>query len=197
MKANPYISFVINRKQQARYDEYLRKTDSRLFKPEQIAKVKKVEPPHAITIQSLVFYSMGIFIISGLAFLYLGLVSGANTNIFVKIVHPLTYMFMVVSAVFILAALATQLNDRENWKTSRQERIHKAINLAKEHDGFVNFPPIKFQNSKEIFYDGPKLIVDVLVGKDLYTIVTDTNAEILFSVNKTPTASASASKSVV
>lgn len=197
VKANPYISFVINKKQQAKYSEYLRKTDPKYNKPEQISKEKIVEPPHAITIQTLVFYSIGLFIVSGFIFLYLGLVPGANTNILVKIIHPLAYMFMIVPAVFILAALASQLNDRETWKISRQERIGKAINLAKEHDGFIDFPPVKFQNSKEIFYDGPKLIVDVLVGKDPYTIVTDTNAEILFSVSKTPTPSASPSKPIV
>ncbi len=197
VKANPYISFVVNKKQQAKYGAYLQKTDPRYVKPDQISKVQAVEPPYAITTQSLVFYSIGVFIVSGFLFLYLGLVPNANTKILIQIIDPIVYMFMIVSAVFILSALATQLNDRELWKTSRQERINKAINLAKEHDGFINFPPIKFQSSKELFYDGPKLIVDVLVGGDPYTIVTDSNAEILISVSKTPSASASASKPLV
>jgi hypothetical protein len=186
-KSNPFFRFTLpwQGDKQTKWQEYLRKTNPNLYKPVEIKKVKSVSPPTEVTADSITWFAIPILLVSAFVFIWLGLNYQNKPENFIIILQAILYATTIISAVYILSALASKLSQQDRWKLSRVDRINRAINLAKEHDGFDNFPKINFLQTREEWAQGLLyVIVEVSVGESKYRIITDSDALVLHAVVK-------------
>jgi len=175
----------VNQKKQVEWLGYLRKIDPAKVSPEEAEKIPLIEKPTEKTLKTVALCGILLFFLTSSLFILVG-VDNKPYNQWLIFLQAILYIFTFVNATFIISVFAIDTHDKYNWSINRKARIQKAINLAKENNGFKEFPELNFHYAKENFNVFPsQFIVNVFLDKDKeYRIVTDLNANILYAVNK-------------
>lgn len=185
---NPYINIPLFWWQVSRYNEYLRRINPQLFKPEEIKSVKSVNSPIKLDANNLAFLASLSLVVCGMFFIKIGLdvKTGASirTNEMV-VLQSLLYIATITSATYSLVYVTHALLQRNKWASNREKRAEKAIALAKKMDGFDTFPKINFVGSWDDNTQIPyRFVTEVKISNRNYQIFTDADAQILMGVIK-------------
>lgn len=184
---DPYFRFLLPFQSDKKYMEYLNKINPNFNSPEEIKKVEYVKSPIYITASLLSVVLLPLVAIFGFVFVILGLNYKNSQNIPNSIViwQALSYFLTLLFSVYVLFTHALKLIQRGTSNKNFKNRIDKAINLAKENNGFDNFPKIVFVSANET-RDGINInyTVTVKIEGKIYQITTDYNSEYLKSVTE-------------
>lgn len=186
-RSNPYFKFVPNKTQQKKYFEYLnslKQTSNITQQPESSDDPEL--PPFEITASKVALFSMIIFLLTALGFIWIGLTyNTATITTGYSFLQSLLYIVTFCLAIYILIHFSYQEYQRKQWKRNREERIQRAINLAIENKAFEKFPQINFVLlAEQNIAFRPQLIVQVKIDDQKYNILTNLNADELFEVSK-------------
>ncbi|MBI2415637.1 MAG: hypothetical protein HYV33_03185 [Candidatus Kerfeldbacteria bacterium] len=148
----------------------------RKYSDGEIHRIKKMIPLRTIANIMVIF----VFA-AALGFIWIGSNSNNSTSDNLGFIQAVFYILAFVLTIFIITTYTIDFSDRKKWEENKKDRVRKAINLAKENDGFKIFPRINFAYAKEDSQNR-QFIVEVTIDQKNYKIVTDTDAENLYAV---------------
>jgi len=179
-KDRPYFSFRLpfQGKRIKEYNTYLSKFGK-------VKRLERVNPPVTIDQMNLVSWSVPTMFVLGLIFIFLGLIDRNNIQFFLIMLQATVYSAIVLLVTFVATIIYASQNSIQNYKQNRIRRSARAIGLAIENNAIPELQPVKFVEDSEIGnYPSQYYSVVVSVEGKKYSIVTDTEAEILHSVKE-------------
>jgi len=186
-RSKPYFKLVTNKNKQKKYFKYLdsQKQSQNITQPSEATGEPEL-PSFEITASTIALFSMILFLLTALGFIWIGLNYDSKTiTTGVSFLQSFLYIVTFSLAIYILLHFSYQEYQRKQWKRNREERIQRAINLAIENKAFEAFPQINFVAlAEQNIALRPQLIVQVRIDEKKYNIFTNLDADELFEVSK-------------
>jgi hypothetical protein len=148
----------------------------------ELIDLKQPEAPLKVDDQNRVKVIMGFVIVTSITFVFLVFIPLGGW--LVQSIQAISYILLIVFSALMLTIYKSYSDNNNNWVTNNRTRANKAIKLAIDANGFGNLPQVTFVSQNEINGFTGQLNVKASFNDELYSIVTDREAQFLISVSK-------------
>ncbi len=197
-QVRPWFSWILPYpKRSDAYDKYLAKLskateltkdignqgektpNSKIKKLVALLESKPAKPPIRIDQNNIVFICIFFIVLNTLSFVWLSFYSYFT---YAGWLQSINYIFIISLSAVVLTVYKKLSDNEKEWAEIRENRIQKAIDLARLSNCFANIPQVKFISAFETNSFPQRFHVWVEYERQKFEIITDSRGDELIAV---------------